>query len=255
MRKKDIIVGRHPIIEALKNNIALDKILISKSTRGEEIEHIIQLAKANNVFVQFVPIDKINYLLFPIYQNQMINHQGVVALSAMIDYYSFEDIYNKCMDEGRSALFVVLDGVTDVRNFGAIARSAKCFGVDAIVTTYKNSAMINAESIKVSAGALHTLPICKVDRFEEFFGFVTLCGIRIFEAKNKSPKNIFQADFSVPMALVMGSEEKGISPFVQKYIDESVEIPMTQNFDSLNVSVATGIILSEIYKQRIQEGL
>lgn len=250
MRKKDIFVGRHPIIEALKNNIPLDKILISKSTRGEEIEQIIQLAKANHVFVQFVPIDKINYLLFPIYQNQMINHQGVVAIAALIDYQSFEDIYNKCMDEGRAPLFLVLDGITDVRNFGAIARSAKCFGVDAIVTTFKNSAMINAESIKVSAGALHTMPICKIDRFEEFFNFVTLCGIKIFEAKNNSKQSIYQADFKVPMALVMGSEEKGISEFVKKYIDESIEIPMSKEFDSLNVSVASGIILAEIFKQR-----
>lgn len=250
MKKKEIIVGRHPILEALKNDIALEKILISKSTRGEEIEQIIQLAKEAQVFIQFVPIDKINYLLFPIYQNKTINHQGVIALTAMVGYQSYEDIYHLCLDEGRLPLFVVLDGITDVRNFGAIARSAKCFGADAIVTTFKNSAMINAESMKASAGALHTLPICKVDRFDEFFQFAGLCGFSVFEARNKTGKSIYQADFTAPVALVMGSEEKGISLGVKKYIQEAIEIPMSEHFDSLNVSVASGIILAEIWKQR-----
>ena len=250
MRKKDVIIGRHPVLEALNNDIKIEKIFINKSANGEEVNNIMRIAKEKNILFQFVPIEKINYLLFPIFANQKVNHQGIVAVSSVVENNSIEDIYNQILDWGETPLFLILDGITDVRNFGAIARSAKCFGVHAIITSQRNSAFINAEAMKTSAGALHTLPVCKTPKIEDALNFLILCGIQIIETKIDATKQYYQHDYTIPMALVMGSEERGVSPFISNLVDDSIRIPMSEEFDSLNVSVATGIILSEAWKQR-----
>lgn len=249
MKKKDIIFGKNSIVEALKNGLNIDTILISQTAR--DTTEIISLAKSNDVPIKKVPIQKIDYLIFPFYKNQQISHQGVLAILNEFSYSKVEDIYHQKLSEGLQPTFLFLDRITDVGNFGAIARSALCFDIDAIIIPNKNSVSVNAQANKSSAGALSYIPVCRVENIWDTLDFLIQCGFQLIGASEKATKSIEEIDYSLPTLLILGNENTGISLPVQKMLTHQVKIPMnTERFDSLNVSVSAGIIMSTIYNSK-----
>ena len=249
MKKKDIIFGKNSIVEALKNGVNIDTIWISQTAR--DVGEIQQLAKANEVPIKKVPIQKIDYLIFPFYKPHEISHQGVVAILNEYDYAKLEDIYNFLIGEGKQPFFVFLDRITDVGNFGAIARSAVCFDVDAIIIPNKNSVSVNAQANKSSAGALAHIPICRVDNVWDTIDYLIQCGFQLLGATEKAKMSMDELDLNLPTLLVLGNENTGISLPVQKMLTHQIKIPMnTERFDSLNVSVAAGILFHQAYEAR-----
>ncbi len=239
-----IIIGRQPIIEALEAGKRIEKIFIQRGATGDAIKSIKQLAKDRMVPFQEVPQPK----LLGLTQG---NHQGVVALAGLINYYNLQDVIDQVVEKGESPLIVVLDGITDVRNIGAIARSAFCCGAHAIVVPLKNSATINEEAVKASAGALEKIPVCRTTNIEQALETLQLNGIRIASSVMDTDVKTFDVDWKDPIAVVMGGEGEGIANDTRKKSDVLFTIPMAAKFDSFNVSVATGIILYEAMKQRL----
>lgn len=249
MKKKDILFGKNSIVEALKNGLNIDTIWISQTAR--DTGEIQQLAKANEIPVKKVPIQKIDYLIFPFYKSRDVSHQGVVAILNEFTYSKVDDIYNLLIGEGRQPFFVLLDRITDVGNFGAIVRSAVCFDVDAIIIPNKNSVSVNAQANKASAGALSHIPICRVDNVWETLDYLIQCGFQLIGATEKGQYDIDTLDLSLPTLLVLGNENTGISLPVQKTLNHQIKINMnTDRFDSLNVSVAAGILFQKAYEVR-----
>jgi 23S rRNA (guanosine2251-2'-O)-methyltransferase len=250
MKKKELFIGRQPALEILRSDKAVEKIMLQKGASGTEIDEIKKLCEEKSIAVQTVPKEKIAYLLFPIYQHEVPNHQGVVGLYGEVQYFKLDDIYNQVLESGELALFMVLDGITDVRNFGAIARTAEAMGVHAIVIPEKGVAQVNTEAVKASAGAIHNIPICREKALNDVYKYFKLNGIQIVSSSLKAEKNVDQIDFTLPTAIVMGSEGKGISTMSKDYSDQSFIIPMRGTVNSLNVSVSAGMILYEADKQR-----
>lgn len=251
MKKKDIFIGRQPALEILKSDTAVEKILIQKGASGREIDEIKAICKEQNIAVRTVPKEKIDYMLFPIYQHEKPNHQGVVGFYGEVKYFNLDDIYNQILTKGETALFLVIDGVTDVRNFGAIARTAEAMGVHAIITTEKGNAPINSEAIKASAGAIHNIPICRENNLTDVYDYLKMSGIQIAASSLNTKLNISAIDFTYPTAIVLGSEGKGISGITKDKADHLFIIPMKGEINSLNVSVSAGMILYEVSKQRM----
>jgi 23S rRNA (guanosine2251-2'-O)-methyltransferase len=241
--KKNIIVGRNPVMEALKQQQTIDKILISKKATGEIIQEIRLLANSNNVPVQYVPIEKINSLT-------NIQHQGVVAIKSAILYQNLQQVIDFVVTKGDTPLFIILDGITDVRNIGAIARTAVCCGAQAIIIPDKGVGALNEDAVKTSAGALEMINICRVKSLMVAVDELRLNGISVFASEMTAKTKLFELDFKLPCAIVMGSEDKGVYPALMKICESSFHIPMYNQFESLNVSVATGMILYEAMKQR-----
>lgn len=250
MKKKEVFIGRQPALEILKSDKAVEKIMLQKGASGPEIDEIRKICEEKRVAIQVVPKEKINYLLFPIYQHEKANHQGVVGLYGEVQYYKLDDIYQQVLEKGELALFLVLDGITDVRNFGAIARTAEAMGVHAIVVPEKGVAQINSEAVKSSAGAIHNVPVCREKALNEVFQYFKINGIQIVGSSLKTTKSIREIDFTVPTAIVLGSEGKGISLMTKDYCDQLFIIPMKGSVNSLNVSVSCGMILYEADIQR-----
>jgi 23S rRNA (guanosine2251-2'-O)-methyltransferase len=242
--KKNIIAGRNPVIEALKQHLAIDKILISKKATGNNITEIKTLAKENNIPVQYVPVEKINALT-------NIQHQGIIAFKSAIRYQNLQQVIDFILEKGDTPLFLILDGITDVRNIGAIARTAVCCGAQAIIIPDKGVGALNEDAVKTSAGALEMIHICRVNSLMKAVDELHLNGIKVFASEMTANTKLFNLNFQEPCAIVMGSEDKGIYPALMKICDETFHIPMANNFESLNVSVATGMILYEAMKQRI----
>jgi 23S rRNA (guanosine2251-2'-O)-methyltransferase len=238
-----LIYGKHPVLEALKEGRPFEKLLIQRPATSDELRSIVSMATKQNVLVQFVPLQKLNSVTRK-------NHQGVVGFVSLIPYYDVADILAKVYEEGRTPLFLVLDQITDVRNFGAIARTAECCGVDALVVPAKGSALISADAMKASAGALNRLPVCKVRFLAEALDFFKLNGLAVFASDLKAGKMLYDCDLTIPMAVILGSEEDGVSPKLLEMADQNFIIPMAGNFDSLNVSVSAGIIMYETLRQR-----
>ncbi|MDX2001697.1 MAG: 23S rRNA (guanosine(2251)-2'-O)-methyltransferase RlmB [Chitinophagales bacterium] len=238
-----LIYGRHPILEALKEEKPFEKLLVQKPTTAPELKQIITLANAAGIPVQFVPLQKLNSITRK-------NHQGVIGYASVLTYYLIEDILEKVYADGRTPLFLILDQITDVRNFGAIARSAECLGADAIVVPAKGSALLSGDAMKASAGALNKVPICKVRFLTDAIDFFNLNGIQVYSSDVKGGKPLSQCDFTVPVAVILGSEEKGVSPSVAAKANARFYIPMIGELDSLNVSVSAGIVLYEVQRQR-----
>jgi 23S rRNA (guanosine2251-2'-O)-methyltransferase len=190
-------------------------------------------------------------MLFPVYQHQRPNHQGVVGVYGEVQYFKLEDIFDQVLSRGELALFLVLDGVTDVRNFGAIARTAEAMGVHAIVVQEKGVAQINSEAVKASAGAIHNVPICREKNLRDIYKYFALNGVQVVASSLDTEVTIDEIDFTLPTAIVMGSEGKGISTMSKDYSNKQFIIPMRGNINSLNVSVSAGMILYEVSKQRI----
>ena len=241
--KSDIIFGIRAVIEAVESGKSIEKVFVRAGSQGELFNELMLVLKQNNIVWQKVPLERINRLTTK-------NHQGVVALSSPIEYQDIEKVVEAALAEGRLPFVIILDGLTDVRNFGAIARTALCAGVDAIVMPGKGSAQINADAIKSSAGALFSIPVCRVSKLWYVMKYLKEKGFAIYGASEKSDFTYYNADFKQALALVMGAEDKGISSQVEKMIDQFISIPLEGDIASLNVSVAAGIILFEALKQR-----
>ncbi|MBL7754928.1 MAG: 23S rRNA (guanosine(2251)-2'-O)-methyltransferase RlmB [Chitinophagaceae bacterium] len=245
---KSLIYGRNPVLEALQNNKPLDRILMHHTISGENIGDIIRLAKQQHVPLVRVPIEKLNTLVRGA-------HQGIAAFGAFVEYIPLQDVISKLYDEGKTPFLVVLEGITDVRNTGAIIRSAVCCGADAVVFTERRSAPLHEDMVKTSAGAMMQITFCREKNMKTIGDTLRMNGIRIFSSDLEAKKSLLDMDFRVPCCIVMGAEEQGISAETQAFSDETFRIPMAGGFDSLNVSVACGIIAFEAMKQRMVNGL
>lgn len=244
MKRSSLIIGRQPLIEALQSGRAIDKIFLFKNISGDNVQEIKQLARANNIPVQMVPVEKLNSFT-------KANHQGVIAIAALIAYTSLQQVIDHAVDKGEAPLFIMLDGVTDVRNIGAIARTAVCCGAHGIIIPDKGVGALNEETMKSSAGALEHIYISRVNSLAHAVDELHLNGISVFTAEMKPDKKVYDIDFTQPCCIIMGNEEKGVQHFLSKAADQKFTIPIAGNFDSFNVSVAAGIILYEAMKQRM----
>jgi 23S rRNA (guanosine2251-2'-O)-methyltransferase len=242
--KKNIIAGRNPLIESLKQDQLIDKILLSRNASGDAINEIRELAKAKNIPVQYVPIEKINSLT-------NIQHQGALAFKGSVLYQDLQQVIDFVNAEGSVPLLLILDGVTDIRNIGAIARTALCCGVQVIIIPDKGVGALNEEAVKASAGALEQINICRVNSLMKAVDELHLNGIKVFASEMTATTKLFELEMKEPCAIVMGGEERGVHPALMKICDDKFKIPMATDFESLNVSVAAGMILYEAMKQRL----
>ncbi|CAN5351374.1 23S rRNA (guanosine(2251)-2'-O)-methyltransferase RlmB [soil metagenome] len=247
MKEENLIYGKHPLIEALKAGKPFEKILLQNGTSNAEMKELSSLARHAGIPVQYVPHQKLNKVT----RN---NHQGMIGFGTLISYYDLQDILMQCYDLNKVPLFLLLDRVTDVRNFGAIARTAECCGASAIVVPATGGALIHADAIKASAGALNLIPVCKVNRLEEAVDLLTLNGLQILVSEMDAEKNLHEVDFSAPTAIIMGSEGEGVSGKLASMANDSFKIPMIGATESLNVSVAAGMVLYEAVRQRLVKG-
>jgi len=238
------IIGRNSILEAFEDAINFEKIYISKQAHGDSIKKIIQKAKEKDVYIQYVPEIKLDYLA-----NKQ-PHQGAVAAIQLVAYYNFQDIIDFCYHEGRTPLFIILDGITDVRNFGAIARTALGLDADLIIIPKKESVSITADAVKTSAGALLKIPVSKVDNLQTAIKDLKNNGIKIIGLDGTTEQFFHEANLKMPLALVLGAEDTGISAPVLKLLDEKLKLPMNTALESYNVSVANALALYEILRQR-----
>lgn len=242
-KNKNMVFGIHAVKEAVEAGKDLDKVLVKRGSNSELQKELLTLFKQQEIPVQFVPMEKLNRLTGK-------NHQGVIAFLSEISYTDIENLLPMIYEKGEDPLLLILDGVSDVRNFGAIARSAECAGVDAILLPTTGSAAINADAIKTSAGALHRIPVCRERSLIGSLRFLRESGLQILAATEKASDSIYQVDMKGPIALVMGGEENGISNEVLKLADQLVRIPLKGEIASLNVSVAAGIVTFEALRQR-----
>ncbi len=245
MKEKDMIFGIRTVIEAIKADKEIDKIFMRRDMSNELTKELFAILGSKQVPIIKVPVEKLNRLTKK-------NHQGVVAFISAVTYQHIEDIIPTLYEEGKNPFIVILDGVTDVRNFGAIARTCECAGVDAIVIPTRGGAAVNADAVKTSAGALHTLPICRVENLTETIKFIRASGLKVIATSEKTTKNYTQADYTSPIAILMGAEDIGIAPENLRLCDEIVSIPILGKIQSLNVSVAAGIMIYEGVRQRKQ---
>ena len=240
-----MVIGRTAVLEAIRNGQALDRVYINNKAVGEEISAIRNLATRNFIPVNYVPVEKLNGF-------NIENHEGVVALISKIKYQDLQQIISWVVEKGEVPLFIILDGITDIRNIGGIARTAHSMGVQAIIIPDKGIGALNEDAMLTSAGALENIPVCRVNSLMKTVDDLHLNGIKVLASEMKADKTVFEMDFTEPAAIVMGSEEKGIYPALMKICDDKFRIPMPGNFESLNVSVATGMILYEVMKQRMK---
>ncbi len=243
MNNEDYIFGTRAVIEAINTGRSIEKILIKKGLSNDLFQQLQPLIRKNHIPVQQVPVEKINRITRK-------NHQGVIAFISPIEYSNIEVLLPGLFELGKDPLILVLDQVTDVRNFGAIVRSAECGGIDAIVIPEKGMARIGADAVKTSVGALHYVPVCKVKNLAKTVRFLTESGISIFAATEKGNKTYTEADFRVPAAIIMGSEESGISPAILELANEQLKIPILGKIESLNVSVSAALMIYEAVRQR-----
>ncbi|MDD4754511.1 MAG: 23S rRNA (guanosine(2251)-2'-O)-methyltransferase RlmB [Prolixibacteraceae bacterium] len=243
MDKEDYIFGTRAVIEAIRNGRSIDKILIKKGIDNELFNTLFPLIKENNVNFQFVPAEKISRITRK-------NHQGVLAFLSPVDFADIEIVLPGLFEEAVNPLILMLDRITDVRNFGAIVRSAECGGVNAVIVPEKGMARIGADAVKTSAGALNYLPVCKSPNLKQTLQFLKNSGIRIVAASEKADTLFTDVKMNVPLCIIVGAEDKGISPAILQMADEQVRIPLSGKIDSLNVSVAAGLMIFEAVRQR-----
>jgi 23S rRNA (guanosine2251-2'-O)-methyltransferase len=242
-KKSSLVIGQHAVIDALQSGRQLDRIYITKDVRGMMAEEILSLAKQHQIPVNKVPVEKLNGF-------NINNHEGCVALLAKVQYQNLQDVISYVVEKGEPPLFLLLDGITDIRNIGGIARTAYCCGVDAIIIPDRGVGALNEDALLTSAGALEKIAVCRVNSLMKAVDELHLNGIKVFASEMTAEKNIAEINFREPCAIVMGSEEKGIYPALMKICDDKIKIPMKGDFESLNVSVAAGIILYEVMRQR-----
>ena len=243
LKENEMIFGTRAVIEAIQSGKEVDKILMKRDLQSDLSRELFTIIKDTNIPLQRVPQEKLDRLTRK-------NHQGVIAFISAVTYQKLEDIVPFLYEQGKVPFIVLLDGVTDVRNFGAIARTCECAGVDAIVIPSRNSVSVNADAVKTSAGALHTLPVCKEPSINESIKFLKNCGFKVVAATEKSEKNYNSIDYTVPTAIVMGGEDMGVAMDNLRICDEMVSIPILGNIASLNVSAAAAVLLYEVVRQR-----
>lgn len=242
-----VLFGARPVMEAIDAEKQIDRVYIKKGSDSPLVLRVIEMCRQFNVNFQEVPIEKLNRLTRG-------NHQGIVAQMSPIEYYEIENVLEDVAKSGEVPLIMVMDSVTDVRNFGAIARSAECAGAHAIVMSSKNSAPVNGEAIRSSAGALTIIPVCRVGSIKLLLKTMSEMGMQIVSATEKANTVVYDADFTKPTVIVMGSEDKGISKDILKMSDVEVAIPIIGSVESLNVSCAASVILFEVVRQRLAKG-
>ena len=242
MAKNNMIFGIHPLLEALEAGREIDKVMMRRGLHTEESARILALARERSVPVQFVPEERLGRLT----QRQ---HQGVIAFISEIEYTPLEELVARVYEEGRAPFIVLLDGLTDVRNFGAIARTAECAGVDALVIPERGSVSVTADAVKTSAGALHRIPVCRVSSIAAAVGLLQSSGVRVVAASEKAEERYTETALQLPLGLVMGAEDHGVSTDVLRMADSITRIPQVGAIGSLNVSVAAGILIYEAVRQ------
>lgn len=240
-----LIYGRHPIADAIRAAKPFEKIMMQQGLRGEAEVEIRQLAKTHGIALSVVPREKLSKMA------NGGNHQGFLGFLAIIEYQKLEDILPHIFEKGELPLLLLLDNVTDVRNFGAIARSAEVMGVHAIVVPLQGSALLNAEAMKASAGALSRIAVCREKNLSGVLDYLAQSGVRVIASDLRAKQKIYDLNFTMPTAILMGSEGEGVNLALLRRADETFIIPQVGTTDSLNVSVATGIILYEILRQRL----
>jgi 23S rRNA (guanosine2251-2'-O)-methyltransferase len=245
MTKSDMIYGTRAVMEAIKAGRQIERILIQKGISNELVRELLHLIRDTGLTFTYVPQEKLNRLTTK-------NHQGVVCLLSSVDYASLDNIVHAAFSDGREPFLLMLDQITDVRNFGAIARTAECAGVDALIIPEKGNAPITSDAMKTSAGALNHLPVCRERDLKKTITYLRESGIMVVACTEKASKMIYDIPFKGPVALIMGSEEDGISDALLRSADELVKIPMKGEIGSLNVSVAAGIAIYEVVRQKLE---
>lgn len=242
-KKNTLIIGRQAVINAINEGKQLDRIFMQSTVHGEIIEDIKRLAAQHMVPINKVPVEKLNNF-------NVSNHEGCIAQISKVQYHDLQQVITFVVEKGEVPLFLLLDGITDIRNIGGIARSAFCFGVHAIIIPEKGVGALNEDAILTSAGALENMTVCRVSSLMKAVDELHLNGIKVFASELTAPTDIYECKFTGPSAVIMGGEEHGIYPALLKNCDQQFRIPMPGDFDSLNVSVSAGIVLYEIMKQR-----
>ncbi len=248
MEPTDSIYGLRAIIEAIREGRSIDKLFIKKDLQGELASELFALMRQHRIVAQRVPIERLNRITRK-------NHQGAIAMLSAVEYHNLGELVTTLYDDGILPFVVVLDGITDVRNFGAIARTAECCGVNGIVIAERGSVSVGADAIKTSAGALMSLPVCRERSLTSAVRFLKDSGFNVVAVSEKADINYTLADYTAPTALVMGAEDTGISPEIMQLCDTRVSIPMFGHIASLNVSVAAGVLMYEVVRQRLQADL
>ncbi|HRW98500.1 MAG TPA: 23S rRNA (guanosine(2251)-2'-O)-methyltransferase RlmB [Cyclobacteriaceae bacterium] len=243
MKKDETIFGTRAVIEAIKAGREIEKIFIQTGLNNDLVKELISIAREKSISLSFIPQQKLNKL-----SNK--NHQGVVCMLSVVQYSKLEDLIDKAYSDGKEPFFVILDRITDVRNFGAIARTADCAGITGIIIPDKGNAPITGDAMKTSAGALSFLPVSRVTDLKKTIADLKSNGIRILACTEKASQTLYETDLQGPLAIIMGSEEDGISQALIKDADHLIKIPMYGNIASLNVSVAAGIALFEVIRQK-----
>jgi 23S rRNA (guanosine2251-2'-O)-methyltransferase len=244
MEKNLQIFGARAIIEAIEAGKEIDKVYLQRGLTNNLTSELNTLIKKNGIQTSYVPIEKLNKLT-------QKNHQGAVATISPITFHDFEELVIQTIESGQTPLFILLDQLSDVRNFGAIIRTAACTGVHGIIIPKKGGAPINADTVKTSAGAAFQVPIAKVDHLKDAIYYLQGSGVQVVSATEKSEDAIYAVDATKPTAIVMGSEDRGVSSGVLKISDHTASLPMQGNIASLNVSVACGVFLYEVVRQRL----
>jgi len=245
MQNEHQIFGIRAVIEAVQAGKEIDKVFIQKEAQGELMQELLKTLKKNNINFSYVPVEKLNKL------SKFNNHQGAVASIAPIKFVSIEELVEGVLEKKEHPLFLILDQLSDARNFGAIIRTAECTGVDGIIIQKQGSAPVNGDTVKTSAGAVFNIPICKVDHIKDAVFYLQGSGITTVAATEKTENNIYDIDFTKGIAIIMGSEDKGVNPSVLKIVDKKAKLPMFGTISSLNVSVACGAFLYEAVRQRL----
>ena len=243
--QENYIFGLHPVMEAIEAGKEIEKVYVNKDAQGELFRQLIGILGKNNIRPQWVPLERLNRITRK-------NHQGAIAILSAVSYVSLEDVVSQAAERGDTPLIIILDGVTDVRNFGAIVRSAECAGAHAVIMPAKGAAPINADAMKTSAGALNFVPVCKVNNIRTALYYLKDSGFNIVVATERADENYFSTDYTVPTAIILGSEDTGASKVSLELADKRVKIPILGKIESLNVSVAAAIIMFEVVKQRMQ---
>ncbi|WP_130734234.1 23S rRNA (guanosine(2251)-2'-O)-methyltransferase RlmB [Flavobacterium sp. J27] len=245
MEKENQIFGIRAIIEAIQAGKEIDKIFIQKENQGELMQELMKTMKTNNINFSYVPVEKLNRLTSK-------NHQGAVATISPVSFYELESLIEQVASSEKTPLFLILDQLSDARNFGAIIRTAECTGVDGIIIQKQGAAPVNGDTVKTSAGAVFNVPICKVEHIKDAIYYLQASGIQTVAATEKTDNTIYDINFTTPTAIIMGSEDRGVNPSVLKIVDHKAKLPMFGTIESLNVSVACGAFLYESVRQRIK---
>ena len=248
MQSSDYIFGLRAVTEAVNAGKDIDRVLLRKGLTGQQAQDLIKLLKENGILVRTVPAEKLDKITRK-------NHQGVIAILSAVTYHELGNVVPTLYEEGALPFIVVLDGITDVRNFGAIARTCECAGVDAIVIPDHGSVSVGGDAVKTSAGALLTLPVCREHSILHAVRYLKNSGFKVVAVSEKADINYTMASYTEPTALVMGAEDVGINPDVIRECDTFVSIPMFGNIGSLNVSVAAGVLIYEVVRQRLESNL